>query len=1137
MTVFNLSVSDTVAFSEAGNKPQNPYNMDFSLNAELTNNIIDYFKFDESSGNRVSSVTSNFIAPSTFGAAATGHVNGAFGIPNTASGFNSLSDDGTLRIDPNKDFTIGFLLQDNSVNSVVASSIVYLDSAGEEFISFRRTWNNPNSTYTVYFNGSSTSLSVNLTQGWWYHLALTVTGDNGSRTLRLYSNGLEVGNTTLSAHTFSASKRINISSAQTNTGANSTLFDEFGVWQRVFTASEVIDLVSHFYVIPQLFNADYFPLEEATASNRQSIGIHNTGTSYLAPTHVSQDVGVINNGAAANNTTADDDTLTGNLTYNSFSWNTIAGWFKINGSSFNTTPTNLFILNSCFGIAVKGTTSGGKGPPYDIGVVTYNSGTSSYTYTSSVTTIAADTWFHVVIVKHPRSGTTTQYDIYVNGSLAKSVTDSNNIESASGVLSTRPLQGTSGATWYDELAYWVTSLSASEISYLYHVKKAYQYPFDDKAHTLTDWVGYSELLSYIGPHIATTNDTITLSESLIRLMVFLRPLSDTVTFSEALHTTTPWHASSSDTVTFSESLHTTTPWHTSASDTVTFSEVLSRVHIALASASDTVSFTDSIATHNIFKRSSIDTVTLTDTPSHIAIFTRPMSETITFTDTVSTPIPYHENISDTVTFSETPFTATPWRKSISETVTFTELIVDHHWCNARVSDTVTFTDSMATHNVFKRSDTETVTFTEALVGYTLRQSIKDTVTFSEKASEYMLRVNVSDTITFTEKDSVQMDITTGTQAHTVTDWIGFSEILHANMINMPASDTITFTDSVAQPSGTIHKSASDIVTFSETLYSNHGLSFQLYDAVFFFDNASTTTPWHATANDTIIFFDLVNNHTFSFTVNDTVYFVDLANGKQVNRFASATDTVFFTDKIPFFGKPIHVTASDTIRFTEGMTHYSPYHAVAGPDTIRFTDSVRIAGPKYANATDTITFGEQYTQFHQLSLVDTIIFTDTVKPSSKIFANATDTIVFGDSMSIAQPKSATVADTITFTEIVFKNAALAINVIDCILLYDDGAKSLYASASDTILFTGVALVSKFFLITEQILFTEVVTIPGFNFFDFPCERDTLNLNSPLITDSINFTDAVVLNGGYTLPLLETIKFHDKVVGFKININGR
>jgi len=213
----------------------------------LTDNLVAYWKFDESSGN-ASDATGNgrTLVNSTSVTYSSGKINNGvdFGATNTTkflSVANSLI--GTYNADSyTVSVWLNILTLPSGNNQTICgiggdagraqTNLMYIDIAGTKYF------------YWSIFNGSSgfsAQLAYTLTTGTWTHVVYK----KSTTTVEVYVNGTSIGTASLSITDASPGRTAEFTLAQEAAGTANEYkgsMDEMGVWTRALSATEVSQL-------------------------------------------------------------------------------------------------------------------------------------------------------------------------------------------------------------------------------------------------------------------------------------------------------------------------------------------------------------------------------------------------------------------------------------------------------------------------------------------------------------------------------------------------------------------------------------------------------------------------------------------------------------------------------------------------------------------------------------------------------------------------------------------------------------------------------------------------------------------------------------------------------------------------------
>lgn len=450
--------------------------------APLTDNLVSYYKLDESSGDAADSVGSNTLTntgTTTYGAAKIN--NGADGGSTNTGKYlkvaNNMSIDGgacsfsvwvKIATAPSSGNVMGIIGQYNPSNSI-ANRIYYWNDSG---------------TYKVYFNRLITGISNNgpavtytLTVGSWYLLTYTYDGVNVTG----YINGVSAGSAGGGSGSGSDSNYHDgvVLMAMNSTSYGSYLsgmIDEAGVWSRALNSDEVSKLynsnraLAYPLTAPTLYGGvASYKLDESSGDASDSIG-SNTLTNVNTTSFAS---GKINNGADLEAGSSQGFT---NSTYaQDLGQQSVSCWIK---------PESLPTSGNYMGLITKyqtASTTGGidlrlynDSGTQKIQWIVYGSGDGITSYTVTLTT---GVWYHICGV----------YDgvynrLYLNGSEVSSASYSGTVSTTARNLTVGCSDIASGNTRFfdgmiDEVSLFNRALTANEVAELYSSGSGEQYPW------------------------------------------------------------------------------------------------------------------------------------------------------------------------------------------------------------------------------------------------------------------------------------------------------------------------------------------------------------------------------------------------------------------------------------------------------------------------------------------------------------------------------------------------------------------------------------------------------------------------------------------------------------------------------------
>lgn len=207
----------------------------------LTDNIVAYWKLDESSGNATDATGGGFTLTNT------NTVSYAAAIRNNGADFTASNTNKSLRVNSNLGIDGG--------NITIAGWIYLYDQTG--LIAFQTQSATSQVEYSFKIEGGGVKANRNkisvaenqttaytLSNSTWYHCALTYDG----ATVTLYVNGTSRATVASSGNGSTTTQNATSLGCDVNTGTGSNQFfnnmkaDEFGVWSRALSSGEISSL-------------------------------------------------------------------------------------------------------------------------------------------------------------------------------------------------------------------------------------------------------------------------------------------------------------------------------------------------------------------------------------------------------------------------------------------------------------------------------------------------------------------------------------------------------------------------------------------------------------------------------------------------------------------------------------------------------------------------------------------------------------------------------------------------------------------------------------------------------------------------------------------------------------------------------
>lgn len=229
----------------------------------LTDNLVSYWKLDESSGNATDIVGSNTLTNNNTATYSAGKINNGVNLASASSQSLSASDSASLSLTGDFTFSFWVKLASNPSSGQEFNLITkYLPTGNQR--SYQVLYSEDSGNYNISLNinadGASAStnvswLSVNLGTGTWKHIVIKYTAS--THTSEAYVNGSSLG-TKDSVRTSIFDSTAPFVLGSTNAGGsylNGSL-DEMGIWSRPLTSDEVTELYNSDNGIQYPFSLD-----------------------------------------------------------------------------------------------------------------------------------------------------------------------------------------------------------------------------------------------------------------------------------------------------------------------------------------------------------------------------------------------------------------------------------------------------------------------------------------------------------------------------------------------------------------------------------------------------------------------------------------------------------------------------------------------------------------------------------------------------------------------------------------------------------------------------------------------------------------------------------------------------------------
>ena len=339
------------------------------------------------------------------------------------------------------------------------------------------------------------------------------------------------------------------------------------------------------------------------------------------------------------------------------------------------------------------------------------------------------------------------------------------------------------------------------------------------APVLLSWDDFNLIETAVAQNLQrTASDTVSLSESVARVLTLARTAADTVTASESVSRTLTLLRSVSDSVGLSDSVARVLSLVRTASDTVTVGNTVARVVSLARTASDTVGLSDAVTRTGTFLRTVADAVTISESVAGLKVLPRTVADSVTLSDSVARVLTLARTLSDSVTASEFVARVLTLLRSVSDGVTVGNTVARVVTNVRAAADSVTLSDSVARIVTNLRAAADSVTASDTVARVVgLFRSNADSVTISESVDALKIgggikSATAADSVSLTESVSRVV-----TLIRTAADAVGISESV-AQLITTVATmaDSVSLSDAVSRATAA-RRQVSDTVTVSDTV--------------------------------------------------------------------------------------------------------------------------------------------------------------------------------------------------------------------------------------------------------------------------------------------------------------------------------
>jgi len=445
----------------------------------LTDNLVSYWKLDESSGNAADSVGSNTLTNNNSTAYVSGKINNGADLESTSSNYFSKA-------------TSVDLPSGNGARSI--SAWVKVESYPDHLtvLSYGTRNNYQNFEFIILssgvmtvgiYNENSANSSTAISTGTWHHIAYTYDGT----TSKFYLDGVIDGTDTF-ANTPNTGTSTNLYVGILNDATSfkfDGIIDELAVWSRALTEVEVGQLYNLTSGLQYPFTPEpsslvaqirgYWKLDESSGNAADSFGgrtLTNVNTTVYT-------TGKINNGADLEASSSNNLVYTtDSLSIGTGDSRSMSAWIKLES---NPTSTNEYLIfvhgESLANFRVSIFNDGGT---MKVNSVRNNAG---FNNTSAYSVDLNDSnWHHIVQTASNSAGTWT-IKTYIDS--VERISHSSTFSTSSNTITGFKLGTLSlsdGVPQYfdgiiDEVGIWTRALTSTEITSLYNSGAGNQYPF------------------------------------------------------------------------------------------------------------------------------------------------------------------------------------------------------------------------------------------------------------------------------------------------------------------------------------------------------------------------------------------------------------------------------------------------------------------------------------------------------------------------------------------------------------------------------------------------------------------------------------------------------------------------------------
>ena len=216
----------------------------------LTDDLISYWKLDESSGDAADAHGSNTLTNTNTVPYGTGKINNGAQFASSSTKYLSITDEEQTGLDITGNLSVSFWVNWSTVptsNETLTRLFTKSSHLGDQRQYYGDIYRTGGVTYLrlILGNGVDTSASQvtwSPSTSTWYHISMTY--EASTKYVKFYVNGSQEGTTQTNGYSsiYNGSSPFYLCSYLGNTNIGDGTIDEFGIWSRVLSTDEITQL-------------------------------------------------------------------------------------------------------------------------------------------------------------------------------------------------------------------------------------------------------------------------------------------------------------------------------------------------------------------------------------------------------------------------------------------------------------------------------------------------------------------------------------------------------------------------------------------------------------------------------------------------------------------------------------------------------------------------------------------------------------------------------------------------------------------------------------------------------------------------------------------------------------------------------